>query len=377
MENLFLKVIDLSLDASFVIVFVFLVRLLLKRFPKIFSYVLWSVVFLRLVFSFSIESPFSIMGVKDRVVENVVREEFQYTPSRTLENYIDENVETTNNNYEGTQVVYESKISEVKEMEKLEIFPIIWIAGIAILGIHSIYSTRKLSRKLKNSKHLEGNVYINENIETAFVFGLINPKIYRPYGLSSQEEEYILEHERVHLKRGDHIWKFIAFFITVIHWFNPLVWISYYLMTVDMELSCDESVVRKLGTDVKKDYSTSLLSFSTGRKILTASPIAFGEGNLKNRIQNILKYRKPKFWVLGICLIMVIGTVVGCLTNKSGMSEEDYAIQYLKELVKPYDESNLAIEDFEITKLEYKESLDYIMDFPLELWEMDVKYKLK
>ncbi len=381
MENLFLKVIDLSVDASFIILFVLLVRVLLKRFPKIFSYVLWSVVFLRLVFSFSIESPYSIMGVKDRVVENVVSEEFQYTPSRTLENYIDENVETTNNNYESPQVIYESKLSEVKEMEKFNIFPIIWIVGIGVLTIHSIYSTGKLSRKLKSSKHIEGNVYINENIETAFVFGIINPKIYRPYGLSSQEEEYILEHERVHLKREDHIWKFLAFSITVIHWFNPLVWISYYLMSVDMELSCDEAVVRKLGTDVKKDYSASLLSFSTGRKILTASPIAFGEGNLKNRIQNILKYRKPKFWVLGICLIIVLGTIVGCLTNSKNepkvKTKEYYLDEYMKNLVSIYEDYGVKIEDYEVINFEKVNTFEHIMDVPLEIWKLAYKVKPK
>lgn len=379
MENLFFKVIDLSVDASFIILFVLLVRVLLKRFPKIFSYVLWSVVFLRLVFSFSIESPLSIMGVRDSMIQNIKTESVEYTPSTTVENYSIN--ETKNVNFERENILETEQAVAKKSIGFKEIIPFVWAFGIGILVIHSIYSTGKLYKKLKDSEYLGENIYINKNIETAFVFGLINPKIYRPYGLSSQEEEYILEHERVHLKREDHIWKFLAFFITVIHWFNPLVWISYYLMGVDMELSCDEAVVRKLGSNIKRDYSASLLSFSTGKRILTASPIAFGENNVKSRIKNILKYRKPKFWVLGICLILVLGTIVGCLTDSKNepkvKTKEYYLDEHMKGVVSIYEDYGVKIEDYEVINFEKVNTFEHIMDVPLEIWELAYKLKPK
>lgn len=400
MDNLFSKILEMSIDGSFVIAFIFMIRVLLKRAPKIFSYVLWGIVFLRLIIPFSIESSVSIIKVRDRVFQEEKSAEVQYTPSTTLENNPDYNTS------------YETTSKDIPDIEieipkKTNIIPYIWLSGIGLLGIYSIYSTLKLSEKLKDANYIDDNIYIARNIDTAFVFGIIRPKIYLPHGLQENEKEYILKHEQIHLKRRDHIFKFLAFVITSIHWFNPLVWVSYYLMSVDMELSCDEAVVRELGTSIKKDYSRSLLSFSTGRKILTASPIAFGENNVKSRIKNILQYKKPKFWILVLCVILVLGTMVGCLTDSPKMeenslsentngdkedpikkvknykTEEEYAKAFIEEDIKNLEEEysksdsskDIRIEDYEITSFELIDTFEHIMDTPLEMWKLEYKFK--
>lgn len=192
---------------------------------------------------------------------------------------------------------------------------LIWLAGILILLVYSVLTTLKLVRKLKSSKHLKGNIYEVNHIDTPFVFGLLRPKIYIPFGLSETEESYIIKHEETHIKRFDHIIKFISFIATMIHWFNPLVWLAFFLMGKDMELSCDEKVIAEMGSGIKKDYSHSLLSLSSSRRVIGCSPLAFGGENTKGRIKNILNYKKPKFWATLVGIIAIVVAVVGLLSN--------------------------------------------------------------
>lgn len=220
----------------------------------------------------------------------------------------------------------ENSSTNSKNLTKEEIYFYIWLSGVSILVITSALSTFKLKKKLKDSKQVDENVYENDRIQTAFVFGLVKPKIYLPRDLGPEEEKYIKKHEQVHIERLDHLWKFLAFIVTIVHFFNPLVWLAYYLMGLDMELSCDEKVIKDLGQGIKKDYSKSLLAFSTGRKILTASPLAFGENNTKTRIKNILAYKKPKKFVLAICFILIALVAVGCLTDKNEKESKENSV---------------------------------------------------
>jgi hypothetical protein len=183
---------------------------------------------------------------------------------------------------------------------------------------------------------VEDNIYIVNGFKTPFVFGIVNPKIYLPDHLSENEKSYVLLHEQTHIKRADHIVKLAFFIITCIHWFNPFVWIAFYLMGEDMELSCDEKVVKQMGNSIKKEYSSSLLSMSTGKRILGGSPIAFGENNTKDRIKNVLNYKKPKFWVIVILIFVIIAVGIGLMTNPKNdksvtVSNEDKISAYLKE----------------------------------------------
>lgn len=316
----------LSLKGSLVIGIVILVRFLLKKAPKVFSYSLWTVAFISLIFPFSIKSSISFANLIPREITinsqaNNKSNFIIYEEHQGENNFIEKIEENQNekqsiNPNENTKEL-KKNYTESNTLSKEEIYFYTWLSGVMILIICSIVSTIKLKKRLKGSRQVGENVYENKSLETAFVFGLIRPNIYLPSGLSIEEEKYIRKHEEVHIERLDHLWKFLAFIITCIHFFNPLVWLAYYLMGLDMELSCDEKVIKDLGNSIKKDYSKSLLSFATGRKILTASPIAFGENNTKTRIKNILAYKKPKKFVLALCFILLAVVAVGCLTDKN------------------------------------------------------------
>lgn len=315
----------LSLKGSLVIGIVILVRFLLKKAPKVFSYGLWMVAFISLIFPFSIKSSISFANLIQReiTINNQANKKSNLIiyEGPQEDNFIEKIEENKNEkqNINPNENTKELKRNYIKSnaLKKEDIYFYTWISGVSLLIICSIASTVKLRKRLKGSKQVGENVYENKSLETAFVFGLIKPKIYLPTGLAPEEEKYIRKHEEVHIERLDHLWKFLAFIVTIIHFFNPLVWLAYYLMGLDMELSCDEKVVKDLGNSIKKDYSKSLLSFSTGRKILTASPLAFGENNTKTRIKNILSYKKPKKFVLALCFILLAVVAVGCLTDKN------------------------------------------------------------
>lgn len=316
----------LSLKGSLVIGLVIAIRLLLKKAPKVFSYSLWAVAFISLIFPFSIKSSISFANLIPREItinnqaneiNKVIIDKEPQGENNFIEKIEEKQEDSPSINSDKNTKELNKNYTESNTLSKEEIYFYTWLSGVSLLIICSIVSTVKLKKKLKGSIHVGENVYENNDLQTAFVFGIVKPKIYLPAGLGPEEETYIRKHEEVHIERLDHIWKFLAFIITCIHFFNPLVWLAYYLMGLDMELSCDEKVIKDLGNSIKKDYSKSLLSFATGRKILTASPIAFGENNTKTRIKNILAYKKPKKFVLALCFILLALVAVGCLTDKN------------------------------------------------------------
>lgn len=307
MDKIFLQILNMSITSSYVILFVMLIRFLLKKTPKIYSYSLWSVVLLRLIFPFSFESIFSLIRVNPQAISSDII--FAQTPQ------INSGIGAIDNIVNNTLPAATTTASVNPIQIWIGIGQIIWLVGIASLVLYSIITTIQLSKRLKLSTHVSDNIYKSDHIKTPFVFGLIKPRIYLPTNLSENEKSYIIKHEQTHIERYDHIIKFIGFVVVSIHWFNPLVWLSFILMSKDMELSCDEKVIKELGNEIKKDYSNSLLSLSLGKKIIGGSPLAFGENNTKGRIKNILNYKKPKFWVTLIAIILIIGTAVGLLSN--------------------------------------------------------------
>jgi len=307
MEALFLTVLNMSLKASYVILFVIVIRLFLKKIPKTYSYVLWFAVLFRLVCSFSFDSILSLIPDNVNIPQNIA-----YSPKPEINSGIRAIDSAVNN-------VLSPPLNPAASANPMQIWlgigEAVWLIGIATLIIYSVYTTVKLYRNLRNAKHIENNIYTANGFKTPFVFGIVNPKIYLPNHLTESEKSYVLLHEQTHIKRLDHIVKLIFFIVTCIHWFNPLVWIAFYLMGEDMELSCDEKVVKQMGSSIKKEYSSSLLSMSTGRRILGGSPIAFGENNTEGRIKNILNYKKPSLWVLIVVSIIIIIFIVGLITN--------------------------------------------------------------
>lgn len=310
MEKLFLHIINMSITSGYVILFIIAARFFLKKAPKIFSYGLWGIAFLRLIFPFSLKSIFSLVSINTKTIpENIA-----YTQTPQIQSGITM-IDGAVNRALPAPVMGAS----VNPMQIwIFIGSIIWITGLLVLLIYSVFATLRLSKKLKSATHLYDNIYKIDTIGMPFVFGLINPKIYLPNNLSETEKPYIIRHEQTHIKRKDHIIKFAAFLIASVHWFNPLVWLAFYLMSEDMELSCDELVIKEMGNEIKGDYSDSLLTLSAGKKIIGGSPIAFGENNTKGRIKNILNYKKPKFWVVSAAIIVVLALAIGLLSNPTG-----------------------------------------------------------
>ena len=328
-DNIFLQVLNMSFTASIVILFVIVLRLLLKSVPKIFSYALWSVVLFRLVCPFSFESIFSLLPTKAAPISRDIV--YMTAPK------IDTGISLINNAVNSSLpagIPYAS-------MNPLQVWVFvgsaIWIVGIAVLLIYSVVSLLKLRNKLTNAVHEGDNIYLVEGFETPFVLGVFRPKIYLPITLSAEEKKYIILHEQIHIKRFDHVVKLISFFIVCVHWFNPLVWLAFFLSNKDMEMSCDEAVIKKLGSDIKKDYSSSLLALTTSKRIVGGIPLAFGEGDTKSRITNVLNYKKPTFWVIAVTLIAVITIGVALLTNPK---DEDMGFAGVNAIILEIDKEN-------------------------------------
>lgn len=312
LERLFLEICNMSFIASYIILAVIFVRLLLKKAPKIFSYSLWAVVLFRLLTNFSFKSFFSIFSIAGQTVDNLkpFPAEFAKLPETTTV----------------TQYPNSTIVTTALERPPFEIiYPTIWLIGIAIMLVYSMISLLKLRRKLIGATPLEKNIYIADHIDSPFVMGLIRPKIYLPSNLTDSEREFIIKHEQTHIKRLDHITRILSFIALAVHWFNPLVWIAFVLSGKDMEISCDEAVMKKMNTDIRAEYAESLLKFATGRKLIHATPLAFGEGDTKERVKNVMKYKKPVVWVSAICLVLV-GVVAVSLMSNGKNDEQDLSL---------------------------------------------------
>lgn len=317
MSRLFLSVLDMSLTASYVILIVILVRLLLKKAPKAISYALWIVVAFRLLIPFTFESSFSLIPSKTNVGNISYQRISQQSPQPGISPQMNVGGSNSEVNTIINNLLPEPTLGASADPSQivLEVGAYVWIFVIMSLLIYSFVSILIIKKRLKGARLIEKNIFEAKNIRTAFVLGFVNPKIYLPEGLTKEEHDYIILHEQTHIKRKDHIIKVLAFFILALHWFNPLVWIAFRLMSKDMELSCDEKVLKQMGSKIKKPYANSLLTLNTEKSFINASPLAFGEGSVKARIKNVLNYKKPAFWVILIALIFAIVIGVGLLSN--------------------------------------------------------------
>ena len=329
LDNIYMQVLDMSKTASIVILVVVLARLLLKKAPKVFSYALWAVVLFRLLCPVTFEAPVSIVPEMNSVSQG-------YTLS-------EESISVFGAGEAAYQAVGDALngglgIQHIRTTEKTEtgmtkyvttdwwsvwiLFgQYVWVAGITAMLIYSAVSYLKLRKKLSVVVPLRDNIFIADDIKSPFVVGLFRPKIYLPCNLGDKEQEYIILHEQHHIKRLDHVMKALAFLALAIHWFNPLVWVAFVLASKDMEMSCDEAVIRKVDGDVRADYSASLLTLATGRRIIAGTPLAFGEGDTKGRINNLSKWKKPAVWVVLIAVVACAVLAVTVLTNPITMGD--------------------------------------------------------
>ena len=333
MDHIFLTVLNMSLTGSIVIIVVLLIRVLLKRAPKVFSYLLWLIVLFRLICPFALSTSFGLpqvlvqnqislnsnsdqstqnTGQSNRIVTNAAPGEIVH--QNDLNATIEENI---NSSVTGNNSV-QNRITSIA----ISIADYVWKLGIIILIIYSIVSYRRLKQKLTGAILICENIYELKKLPTPFVLGLFKPSIYLPTGIAGEEREYILAHEKMHIRRLDYIVKLIGFLVVILHWMNPLVWISFICMTKDMEMSCDEAVIRSFGTEIKKEYSSSLLHMAMAQRGFGIAPLAFGEGNVKERIKNVLKYKKTGIGILAICVGILLFVTIILTTNRADSSNQ-------------------------------------------------------
>ena len=311
LTGLFTTVLNMSITASYVVVGVLLVRLGLRKSPKILSYALWAVVLFRLVCPFSFSLPFSALGLLPAGTPNggvaqYVPRDIMYTAAPAINtglNLVDNAVNQTL-----PKAVPAASVNPMQVW--MTLFSVVWVAGILALLIYSVISYVRLKGRLQTATLVRENIYESDQIGTAFVCGFIKPYIYVPTGVKGTDLPYILEHERTHIRRRDYLVKPLASLALALHWFNPLMWLSFRLLTRDMEMSCDESVLVRMGDQAKINYSGSLLSLSVKSSgLLTANALAFGESHVTARIKNVLSYKKPSFW-FGIVAIVALATAL-------------------------------------------------------------------
>lgn len=312
-----LKLLNMSLTGSFIILFVLLARLALRKAPKIYSYALWAVVLFRLLCPVSFSAPVSLLGALEAPAATESHTVEYISPTIVHDAYPAVDIPATTIDNAINAILPQGEEQTVADPLELPVSlaTILWLWGMAALVTYSVISLLFLRRKLIGAVPLHGNVYLADHIDSPFVMGLVRPKIYLPSTLSESEQSYILLHERHHIRRGDHVWKLLGFIALCIHWFNPLVWVSFVLATKDMEMSCDEAVLKKMGGDIRADYSASLLSLATGRRIIAGAPLAFGEGDTRGRIKNALKWRESPAWVKALCAVCCGLVVVLCAAN--------------------------------------------------------------
>ena len=308
--NFLPELLRINLVASFVILIVLAARLILKRAPKVFSYALWAIVLIRLLIPVSIPSPVSVIPNTPAASGAVINSALPEIEFETLRDREQNYYESQNTSPEDVQV-YVSRT-----MEPIVYLSLAWLVGIAGMLLYSSISYLKIRKKVRIAVPLRSNIWIADDIKSPFVIGFLKPKIYLPNNLGEQEQEYIILHEQHHIRRLDHVIKTMAFLALTIHWFNPLVWVAFILACKDMEMSCDEAVIRKLGENVRAEYSASLLTLATGHRIIAGTPLAFGEGDTKGRIKNLAKWKKPAVWVLVLTIIICLILGVCLLTDR-------------------------------------------------------------
>lgn len=307
LSRLFLQILNMSFTASFVILFVLAARLLLKKAPKLFSYALWSVVLFRLICPFSFESVLSILPAK----VNPISQDIVYAAVPRVDTGI-----AAINHAVNASLPAATPYASINPLQGwVFLGTALWLAGIAVLLSYSVASLLTLQKRLKGAVCESGHIYIAKRLDTPFVIGILRPRVYLPASLSAEEKNYILLHEQIHIRHWDHLLKPLFFCVLCLHWFNPLVWAAFFAGTRDMEMACDEAVIRKLGNGLKKDYSASLLALATGRRIVGGTPLAFGEGDTRARIKNVLNYKRPAFWTAALALGVLVCIGVGLIAN--------------------------------------------------------------
>ena len=312
MSELFLKIVNMSISASWIVVAVLALRFCLKKAPKWVNALLWGIVAVRMVFPFSIESVLSLMPSAETISPTIMMEQ---TPS--VQTGVPVLNHVINPVISGSLTPAPGASANPLQIW-IPVLAWIWLFGIAALFLYSAVSYWCLRRKVCEAVILRDNIYQSENVCSPFVLGIIRPKIYLPYHMDSREMGHVIAHEQTHICRRDHWWKPLGFLLLTIHWFNPLMWLSYVLLCRDIELACDEKVIREMSNEQRADYTQALVACSVDRRLIAACPLAFGEIGVKERVKSVMNYKKPAFWIVLASVIVCAVIAVCFLTNPIG-----------------------------------------------------------
>ena len=309
MNELFLKIINMSISASWLVLVVLILRFVLKKAPKWVNVLLWGIVAIRLICPFSFESALSLIPSAETFPEKVIS-----GPSFDVQTGITP-IDNRINDYLGDRYFEGVTVPANNGNTIMTILTIVWTIGILLLVAYTVISYWRLNRKVDTAVRYKDNIFQSENVSSPFVLGLIKPRIYLPFKLDGQDMEHVVAHEQAHIRRKDHWWKPLGFLLLTIHWFNPLMWLAYVLLCRDIELACDEKVIKGLGNEQRADYTQALVACSVNRRMIAACPLAFGEVGVKERVKSVMNYKKPAFWVIIIAVIICVGVAACFLTN--------------------------------------------------------------
>lgn len=315
MTELFLKIINMSISASWLVLAVLMLRLVLKKAPKWVNVLLWGIVAIRLICPFSFESALSLIPSAETIPLNIGMDTTPTINSgiNAINNAVNPVISQSNTPMAGTSV-NPLQIT-------IGIYKYIWIFGMIVLALYMTVSYWHLHRTVDTAVRHKDNIFQSENVSSPFVLGIIKPRIYLPFNMNEQDLEHVVAHEQAHIRRKDHWWKPLGFLLLTLHWFNPLMWLAYVLLCCDIELACDETVIKKLGNDQRADYTQALVSCSVNRRMIAACPLAFGEAGVKERVKSVMNYKKPAFWIVILAVITCIAVAICFLTNPAPKRE--------------------------------------------------------
>ena len=309
MSELFLEIVNRSIAASWIVIAVLILRFCLKKAPKWVNVLLWGIVAVRLIFPFSIESALSLIPSAETVSPSIMMETAPsvQTGVPALDQVINPVIDHSLSPAPGA--------SANPLQIWIPVLTVIWLWGVAALFLYSAVSYRRLRRRVCEAVILRDNIYQSENVCSPFVLGIIRPKIYLPYHMDKREMDHVIAHEQTHIRRRDHWWKPLGFLLLTVHWFNPLLWLGYILLCRDIELACDEKVIREMGSEQRADYTQALVSCSVSRRSIAACPLAFGEVGVKTRVKSVMNYKKPAFWIVLASVVVCAVAAVCFLTD--------------------------------------------------------------
>ena len=326
MSNLFLKILNMSISASWLVLAVLVLRFALKKAPKWANVLLWGIVAVRLICPFTIESSVSLIPdsvgsgelVSEWIDDYIDDIDIHHPDSAYFDAAIGAGREPVSDGEGGYYVVTKhDQLGEPATIENtvIPVLSIVWVTGMSILALYTVISYFRLRRKVDTAIRHKDNIFQSENVSSPFVLGILKPRIYLPFSMNAQNLEHVVAHEQAHIRRKDHWWKPLGFLLLTIHWFHPLMWLAYVLLCRDIELACDEKVIKGLDNEHRADYTQALVACSVGRRMIAACPLAFGEVGVKERVKSVMNYKKPAFWIVLVSVVACIAVAACFLTN--------------------------------------------------------------